>query len=678
MRPNRWQWFPVFPVLLLMIALAGGCAQQYRRPAVMVAPSVLNEPPPRQAQAMWQQGEQQLAAGRTNEAIITFEHLAQAYPANAIACRALNRIGKIHLDRGQPSKALRYYSYLLNTYPQWDDGDHVQVDYLRALWLDGDKKNVLRQAPTVHQRMFKPDAKVALCLFVANCYRERNDLDTALDWLAAGYPSARTVTERNSLNRATREVVDQADQKTLRLQLSQSPSDFLRVFLEFRLAQLEMTQGQGAEARNRLTRLQAQSQNHPLAGDIQAALQGAPVAKAGPTTLPPSAIKQPVKPSFTPPPQAPRAAMPVDTTIPLNPDRIGCLVPLNGEYAGYGRQVINGLTLAAEEYNQSHPDHPITIVSKDTMDDPELARQSFDELVKNQGVMGIVGPLSSQCLQAITASAEQLGVPVLALTQPEDTTSSSSHVFHVFLDNHQMLKSLVQYCRTKLNFKTFAVLYPDDRYGNRLSKAFQGEVQAAGGSLLANVSYNPDSTEFQEPIQKLLKTAAQNAPSVESISKGLPIDALFLPDQARTISLLAPQLPHNNVVGVQLLGTNLWANPELLRMGGIYIEQAIFPAAYLPGGTDSKVQRFEERFKQMYQGTPSYLEAQAYDALRMFLLAMERARPPLERLAVVDALRQTTDFDGVTGNVSFAGSGQPQRRYTIFQVQSGQIVPIAK
>ena len=158
----------------------------------------------------------------------------------------------------------------------------------------------------------------------------------------------------------------------------------------------------------------------------------------------------------------------------------------------------------------------------------------------------------------------------------------------------------------------------------------------------------------------------------------MPIDALFLPDQARTISLLAPQLPHNNVVGVQLLGTNLWANPELLRMGGIYIEQAIFPTAYLPGGSDPKVQQFEERFKQMYQGTPSYLEAQAYDALRMFLLAMERARPPLERLAVVDALRQTTDFDGVTGNISFAGSGQPQRRYTIFQVQSGQIVPIAK
>ncbi|HBZ54918.1 MAG TPA: hypothetical protein DEO88_05895 [Syntrophobacteraceae bacterium] len=679
MKSNRWHSFLVYPAMVLTIVMAGGCAPQYRRSSVMVAPGVLNEPAPRQAQAMWQQGEQQLAGGRTNEAIITFEHLAQAYPANAIACRALSRLGKIYLDRGQPSKALRYYNYLVNTYPQWDDADNAQVDWLRALWQDGDKRAVLRQAPTVHQRMFKPEAKLALCLFIANCYREKTDTETALDWLAAGYPSARTVNERNNLNRATKEIVEQADHKTLTHLLSQGPSDYLRVFLEFRLAQLEMAHGQASEARSRLTRLQSEAKNHPLAGDINAALQGVPVAKPGPPPPQPMTVREPVRPSAVgPPPSTPAARVPVATNIPLNANRIGCLVPLNGEYAAYGRQVINGLTLAAEEYNQRHPDQPITIVSKDTMDDPELTRQSFDDLVRNQGVLGVVGPLSSQCLQAISSTADQLGVPVFSLTQPDDTTADSAHVFHVFLDNHQMLRSLVQYCRTKLHFKNFASLYPDDRYGGRLSKAFQEEVQSAGGNLLASVSYNPNSTDFREPIQKLLKMAAQNAPSVESISKGLPIDALFLPDQARTISLLAPQLPHNNVVGVQLLGTNLWANPELVRMGGIYIEQAIFPTAYLPGGSDPKVQRFEERFKQMYQGTPSYLEAQSYDALRMLLLAMEHARTPVDRLGVMDALRQTRDFDGVTGSISIQASGQPQRRYTIFQVQNGQIVPIAK
>jgi ABC-type branched-subunit amino acid transport system substrate-binding protein len=241
-----------------------------------------------------------------------------------------------------------------------------------------------------------------------------------------------------------------------------------------------------------------------------------------------------------------------------------------------------------------------------------------------------------------------------------------------------MLKSLVQYCRSKLNLKSFAVLYPNDRYGQRLSKTFDEEVQAAGGSVLASIPYSPDSTDFQEPIQKLLKTAAQSASPSDSISKGLPFEALFIPDQARTVSLLAPQLPHHNVVGVQLLGSNLWANPELTTMGGLYVEQAIFPAAYYPGNSDPKVQRFEEQFKQMYQGSPSYLEAQAYDALKMLLYAMEHTRGPLQRSTVVDTLRQISRFDGITGTISFAGSAQPQRRYPILQVVNGQVVPVSR
>jgi branched-chain amino acid transport system substrate-binding protein len=368
----------------------------------------------------------------------------------------------------------------------------------------------------------------------------------------------------------------------------------------------------------------------------------------------------------------------VDTTIPFNPNRIGCLVPINGQYAAYGRQVVHGVTMAAEEYNQRHPDQPITIVTKDTKDDAETTLQSYRELTRDQGVLGIIGPLSGLCLQAIAAPAEQMGVPLLSLTQPDEETAANPYVIHVFLDNRQMLKSLVQYCRSKLNFKSFAVLYPNDRYGQRLSKTFDEEVQAAGGSVVANIPYTSDSTDFQEPIQKLLKTAAQSASPSDSISKGLPFEALFIPDQARTVSLLAPQLPHHNVVGVQLLGSNLWANPELTTMGGLYVEQAIFPAAYYPGNPDPKVQRFEEQFKQLYQGSPSYLEAQAYDALKMLLYAMDHTRGPLQRSTVVDTLRQISRFDGITGTITFAGSAQPQRRYPILQVVNGQIVPVPK
>jgi branched-chain amino acid transport system substrate-binding protein len=673
-------------LMITVLVAAVGCVPYRSKAVVLVPPSVLHEPPPREALAMWRQADQQQAAGRTNQAIITLEQLAQAYPANAIAAQALSRVGKIYLEQGQPSKALRYYDYLLNSYPQWDDIDMAQVDWLKALWADGEKKIVFREGAVLQERLYKPGARIALGVFMAGCYRAQRDVESALDWLAYGFNSARTVEDRNVLSKATREVLQEANQKTVKRLLEQNPPDFLRIFLEFRLAQLEMDQGQQEAARQRLVRLQAASKSHPLAGEIQAALKsGGSTAKQPTVASFPQAPQEPKLiqplippgPSPTPPQALPPPPPMSDQSIPLNPSRIGCLVPLNGQYAAYGRQVVHGVTLALEDYNQRHPDQQITLVTKDTKDDPETTLRSFQELTHDQGVVGIVGPLSNQCLQAIAEPANQLGIPLLSLTQADDEAPESSYIFHVFIDNRQMLKSLVQYCRSKLGFKNFAALYPNDRYGQKLSKAFDEVVNETGGHLLANVAYNPASSDFQEPIQKLLKLAAQNGPA-ESVAKGLPFEALFIPDQARTVAMMAPQLPHNNIVGVQLLGTNLWSNPELVKLGGIYVEQAIFPSAYYAGSQDRKTQHFEERFKELYQDSPAYLEAQAYDAMTLLLRALERTQAPVQRAAVVQKLLEIKNYDGLTGTVSFAPDGHLERRYMIFQVNDGRIAQIAK
>jgi branched-chain amino acid transport system substrate-binding protein len=439
---------------------------------------------------------------------------------------------------------------------------------------------------------------------------------------------------------------------------------------------LETESDRKDQAQQRLLRLQASSKSHPLAPDIQAALQKrGPVVKEPPSATQPRAPQEPTPPQPRVPPALPAVA---EQSIPLNSTRIGCLAPINGQYSTYGNQVVRGLTMAAEDYNQRHSDRPITVITKDTKDDQATTLRSFRELTQEQGVVGIVGPLSSQCVQAIAEPAGQLGVPLLTLTQRDEDSQENPYVFHVFVDNHQMLKSLVQHCRSKLAFKNFGVLYPNDRYGQKLAKAFDEAVREAGGSVLASVAYNPASTDFQEPLQKLVKIAEQSVSPTESASRGIPIDALFIPDQARTVALMAPQLPNNNIVGVQLLGTNLWSSPDLVKMGGIYVEQALFPAAYFAGSQDSKLQRFEDRFKELYQSSPSYLEAQAYDALALLLRALENTPPPIQRSAVVERLLAISNYDGLTGKVSFAPDGRLQRRYTIIQVSDGKLVQIAK
>lgn len=655
---------PRFVIPLLLSLLAAGCAGLTGRPTVVAPPSVFHQTPPPAAQALWQQAEQQQAANKLADATATLERIVQKFPDNAIAARSLSQLGKISLTTKQPTRALNYYDYLIRTYPQWEDAESAQVEWLRALWATGDRKAVFKYGDDLRPRLHKADSQVALSLLMADCCREQGRVESGFEWLSAGFAKAENQEQNAALTQATQALLRDADQRKLQTLLSQNRSPFMAPFLEFRLAQWEEQTGRKGEARSRLVRLEAQTRNHPLGPSIQAALSKTPAPRAGP---PAAAGPSPILP-------VPAAA----STIPFNPYRIGCLVPVNGQYAPYGRQVVRGVTMAADDYNQLHPQQPVSIVVKDTQDDAAITQRSFRELTQEQGVLAAIGPMSGLCTQAIAQHALELGVPLLTLTQPEDDGAPSPYLLHVFLDNRQMLQGLVQHCRKKLSLKRFAVLYPNDRYGTKMSKAFAEAVQESGGSLLASVSYPAESTSFEDPIQKLVKLAAENLPATEGGSKVAPFEALFIPDQARTVALIAPQLPYYNVVGVRLLGTNLWANPELLKSGGIYVEQAIFPAAYHARGDSPKSQRFEERFKELYQTAPSYLEAQAHDALSLLLTALDHTPPPLERAAVLEQLLKIKNYPGLTGLASFSPDGRMDRRYRILQISDGAVTEVGR
>src|SRR5208282_4996477 len=102
-----------------------------------------------------------------------------------------------------------------------------------------------------------------------------------------------------------------------------------------------------------------------------------------------------------------------------------------------------------------------------------------------------------------------------------------------------------------------------------------------------------------------MNIAKKNAPL--SVIEGTPFDALFIPDQVSAVSLIAPQLPHNNVVGVTLLGTNLWSEAPLVQAGGVYVDQALFATAFFPESQNPKVRTFSEKFASLYNSQPSYL-----------------------------------------------------------------------
>ncbi len=636
--------------LLLVLSLAvSGCGGG-PRPTAPAEVATFSPTSPPEAEDLWRQAERAQKTGNLPNAIALWEKIVQKFPNTARAAASLNSLGEIYLKQGQPDRAQQYFDYLVYAYPRWDGINAAKLNLLRSQAQMGKAREVMKDAvPLWDASANQPEVRYGLAGLMIDVYGAENDIGTAFDWSSSGFAVASTPEQKNALTKSTVALVARLDESGVRKLYKKKISEFMRVFLEYRLAGIEMERGDGDAAQNRLKTVLAQNPGHPLSGEIQAALRGGKVAAVAP-----SASRE---------------------QLPLSLDKIGALIPLNGPNAKYGDMVVRGLNMAVADWTGAHPDSKVNLVIKDAGSDPAVAAQSFEELAKKEGVFAIIGPLGVQANKVVLPLANRDGMPLLSLTQKEDDARDNSFALHVFIDSRDLVRTLVRYCREKLKYERFACLYPDDRYGQRLSKIFAETVQEQGGTMIASASYKEKSTNFNEPLQKLMNIAKKNAPL--SATEGTPFEALFIPDQVSAVSLIAPQLPYNNIVGTTLLGTNLWSEAPLVQAGGVYVDQALFATSFYPESKSPQVSAFRQKYESLYNATPSYLEAQAYDALMMLLMARSTVRGTPDRNAVFQNLLQARDFKGVAGTYTASPNGDLERQYSILQVVNGQLQQVS-
>ncbi len=178
-------------------------------------------------------------------------------------------------------------------------------------------------------------------------------------------------------------------------------------------------------------------------------------------------------------------------------DTIGCLLPLSGKYALYGEKALKGIQLAIQDLAKTHG-RKFNLVIKDTRGDPETAVKCVDELDQAR-VAGIVGPLLA--VDAAGTRAQELKIPLIALTQKEDFAMSGEYLFSNFITPRMQVQTLAAYVFRTLGLKKAAILYPDEPYGRRHMQLFSEAVTEYGAQLMGMQAYDGSSTDFTVSIQ---------------------------------------------------------------------------------------------------------------------------------------------------------------------------------
>lgn len=348
-------------------------------------------------------------------------------------------------------------------------------------------------------------------------------------------------------------------------------------------------------------------------------------------------------------------------------NNIGLLVPLSGRTRLVGETVLKGVKLAANELK-------LTVTIRDSGGDPDRAVEGVIALVEKEKVAAIIGPLDAKAAEAAAAKAEELGVPLLALTVNEGVSDLGEHIFRPFASSRLEIEALVDKARQE-GCARFGILYPDNGYGKTMRSLFEGELQRRELELATEASYPADAKSFSKKAEALLKTQ---------------IDALLLPDNASRIALIAPALAAAKVNTsrkrdsdkgegtTMLLIPSIGYADDLLRRAGRYLTNAVFSRYYAPDVSQA-ARDFTERYRLEYGGDPNYLSAFGYDAvviLRSAISPDAKDRADIRRGLLESAEKPSKAKETVTGLKGFTKGGAPLMKLWLYRIENETFVPI--
>ena len=201
-----------------------------------------------------------------------------------------------------------------------------------------------------------------------------------------------------------------------------------------------------------------------------------------------------------------------------NPYVVGALLPLSGRGREVGRQLLQGMQLAA--LDEGGPE----LVVEDTAGNPAKATGAVESLIGDQRVVAVLGPVASGTTEAAAASTRRAGVPLLSFSASEDTTSAGEQVFRFLYSLRDELTALVGKARAR-GLSRFVILYPNHGYGRTMERLFDQEVAAAGGVYCEGVAYPPGTKSFVEYVRTVLETSC---------------DVVLFADVANQVALIAP------------------------------------------------------------------------------------------------------------------------------------------
>lgn len=335
--------------------------------------------------------------------------------------------------------------------------------------------------------------------------------------------------------------------------------------------------------------------------------------------------------------------------------KIGAILPLTGELAGVGTLLREGIELALEAYARDRPNgFTLELIIRDDRSDPEEAAALVAGL-EREGVVAILGPLRSESFVAVARARRNPRLAVISPTATEvfGALPNAYTLYERDQREHDVAADLARWTVEQLGLRRGAVLRSNDEASVRAASFFTRAFEDAGGSIVGTGTYDPaDVSTYRAPIEALAATSP---------------DVVFAPiETGTTVLTIAPQLVYYGLDRSIVLGSEVWADPTVLR------RLEAFAADYRVVGLSADrasegtpwqqfVMEYEKKTHKSLRD--NIVPGLAHDAALLVISALDAGGLPIPA-AVSAQLASGLEVRGVTGLLRLQPDASTVRRRT--------------
>ncbi|MQS11768.1 branched-chain amino acid ABC transporter substrate-binding protein [Streptomyces kaniharaensis] len=356
---------------------------------------------------------------------------------------------------------------------------------------------------------------------------------------------------------------------------------------------------------------------------------------------------------------------------------IGVDAPLTGDLSALGLGIRNSVELAVKKANEQNevPGVKFQIKALDDTAKPAPGQQNATQLVADNSVVGVVGPLNSsvaQSMQQIFNDANLVEISPantgVALSQGEKWASGEKKrpfksYFRTATTDAVQGPFAAQFL-VKDAKKTKVFLIDDQKtYGAGLAATFKGEFTKQGGTIVGEEHVNPDDRDFAAIVTKVKSSGAEAVYYGGEYPAAGPLSL-----QLKEAGVAIPLMGGDGIQSGDFIKLNPKSQGDYATAVGLPVEQLPTAAKFI---SDYKAAGYKDAYETY--GGYSYDSAWAIiEALKNVVTANNGKLPGSPRAAVVDAV-QKVSFDGVTGKVSFDEFGDTtNKQLTVYTVKDGK------